>query len=115
MDKAQRSVTPVKSAGYHTSLVPIGRRQAEKDSSLCSLRIKRHGATVGRSNGAWGNKGQTDDEMESVEETELDLSMLEEQHKKNGPQRGRQFEKRIGLGGENRRTKESYTPKQNRE
>eukprot|EP00957_Ditylum_brightwellii_P026093 1972530-Ditylum_brightwellii.AAC.2 len=59
MDKAQRSVTPVKSAGYHTSLVPKGRRQAEKDSSLQSLRIKRHSATVGRPNKAWGNGGQT--------------------------------------------------------
>eukprot|EP00957_Ditylum_brightwellii_P132011 10065675-Ditylum_brightwellii.AAC.1 len=45
--KAQRRVTPVKSAEYNTGLVQKGRRQAKKDSSLRSLHIKRHGATVG--------------------------------------------------------------------
>eukprot|EP00957_Ditylum_brightwellii_P117926 8995122-Ditylum_brightwellii.AAC.1 len=64
MEKAQRRVTPVKSAGSITSLVQKGRRQAKKDSSLSSLRIKHHSATVRRSNGAWENERHMDAEME---------------------------------------------------
>eukprot|EP00957_Ditylum_brightwellii_P183837 14003356-Ditylum_brightwellii.AAC.1 len=82
MGKAQRRVTPVKSAGSITSLVQKGRRQAEKDSSLSSLRIKHYSATIGRSNGAWENERHMDAEMEPVEETEMDIPMLEGKHTK---------------------------------
>eukprot|EP00957_Ditylum_brightwellii_P000268 20900-Ditylum_brightwellii.AAC.1 len=82
MGKAQRRVIPVKSTGSITSLVQKGRRQAEKDSSLSSLCIKRHSATVRRSNGAWEKESHMDVEMETVEEKELDLSMPEEKHTK---------------------------------
>eukprot|EP00957_Ditylum_brightwellii_P085333 6491000-Ditylum_brightwellii.AAC.1 len=59
-----------------------GRRQAKKDISLRSLRIKRHSATIGRSNETWENDKHMDAEMEPVEETELDILMLEEKHTK---------------------------------
>eukprot|EP00957_Ditylum_brightwellii_P127342 9709990-Ditylum_brightwellii.AAC.1 len=64
MEKVQRRVTPVKLAGSIISLVQKGRRQAEKDISLSSLCIKRHSATIGRSNEAWENERHMDAEME---------------------------------------------------
>eukprot|EP00957_Ditylum_brightwellii_P082454 6269243-Ditylum_brightwellii.AAC.1 len=72
-DKEKRSVTPVKSAGYHISFATKGRRRADKDSSLSSLHIKHNGATEGQLGGAWEKEVQTDKEMEPVEETEIDL------------------------------------------
>eukprot|EP00957_Ditylum_brightwellii_P019718 1487906-Ditylum_brightwellii.AAC.1 len=80
MGKAQRRVTPVKLASTITSSEKTGRRQAKNDHSLCSLRTKRHSATVEQSKEAWENKNHMDAEMEPAEETELDILMLEGKH-----------------------------------
>eukprot|EP00957_Ditylum_brightwellii_P003585 271804-Ditylum_brightwellii.AAC.1 len=82
MGKAQRRVTPIKSASTITSLEEKGRGQAEKDHSFRLLRITHHSATGEQSKETWENKKHTDAEMEPVEETKLDLLMLEGKHTK---------------------------------
>eukprot|EP00957_Ditylum_brightwellii_P079171 6021342-Ditylum_brightwellii.AAC.1 len=64
MGKAQRRVTPTKSASTITSLEEKGRGQAKNDHSFRALRITRHSATGEQSKDAWEHEKHTDAEME---------------------------------------------------
>eukprot|EP00957_Ditylum_brightwellii_P185244 14105969-Ditylum_brightwellii.AAC.1 len=100
-EKETRGVTPVKSAGYHISFATKGKRRANKDSSLNLLWIEHNGATAGRPGGAWEKEDQTDEEMEPVEETEIDLVATQ-----NRSRYGGKLARRNKFRGDSCRTKE---------